>query len=151
MNISEIIKACRKEKGLSRYALAKQCEMDYKNLFSIENGADCTFSTAERILGVLGLEIGVKKVRGSRILSLIGWIDYSEEKPQIGEEVLAYHPSFVDDDYNMDGVRVGWRDDKGTFTCAYWDADKNVYMTAMNVIPTLWRPLTSLTKDLPKE
>lgn len=40
------------------------------------------------------------------------WKKYKEEKPPEGEEVLAYHPSWIDEDFNPRGIRIGfleWR------------------------------------------
>lgn len=36
------------------------------------------------------------------------WKKYKEEKPSEGEEVLAYHPSWIDEDFNPRGIRIGF-------------------------------------------
>lgn len=38
------------------------------------------------------------------------WIKYSEQKPPIVQEVLAYHPDWVNEDFNPKGIRIGFQD-----------------------------------------
>lgn len=38
----------------------------------------------------------------------MNWKKYKEEKPPEGEEVLAYHPSWIDEDFNPRGIRIGF-------------------------------------------
>lgn len=37
----------------------------------------------------------------------MNWKKFKEEKPPEGEEVLAYHPSWIDEDFNPRGIRIG--------------------------------------------
>ncbi len=34
----------------------------------------------------------------------MNWKKFKEEKPSEGEEVLAYHPSWIDEDFNPRGI-----------------------------------------------
>ena len=34
----------------------------------------------------------------------MNWKKFKEEKPPEGEEVLAYHPSWIDEDFNPRGI-----------------------------------------------
>lgn len=56
------------------------------------------------------------------------WRRYSEQKPPIGEEVIAYHPDWIDEDNNPKGTRIGWQGDED-FTSAHWWAHQDCYMT----------------------
>lgn len=38
----------------------------------------------------------------------MNWKKFKEEKPSEGEEVLAYHPSWIDEDFNPRGIRIGF-------------------------------------------
>lgn len=38
----------------------------------------------------------------------MNWKKFKEEKPPEGEEVLAYHPSWIDEDFNPRGIRIGF-------------------------------------------
>ena len=39
------------------------------------------------------------------------WINYKEQKPPYGVEVLAYHHEWVNEDFNPKGIRVGFLQD----------------------------------------
>lgn len=41
----------------------------------------------------------------------MNWKKFKEEKPPEGEEVLAYHPSWIDEDFNPRGKNrvLEWR------------------------------------------
>ena len=66
------------------------------------------------------------------------WIDYKEQKPPYGEEVLAYHHKWVDEDFNPKGIRVGFlqdchtgseENDRYDFVSAFWWDYQDTYMT----------------------
>lgn len=92
------------------------------------------------------------------------WRRYSEQKPPIGEEVIAYHPDWVDEDDNPKGIRIGWQGDDD-FTSAHWWSHQDCYMTISHfecddnpafsektkycIEPELWIPLAYLTDYLP--
>lgn len=48
------------------------------------------------------------------------WKKYKEEKPSEGEEVLAYHPSWIDEDFNPRGIRIGFWNGGDDFKSAHW-------------------------------
>ena len=48
------------------------------------------------------------------------WHKFSEELPPEGVEVIAYNMKWVDD-YNKNGVRVGFLNDDGFVSAFYWD------------------------------
>lgn len=55
------------------------------------------------------------------------WNDL-RELPDIGVEVLGFHPSWIDEDYNPDGIRVCFRDDLDWY-CARWNNSHDYYVT----------------------
>lgn len=95
----------------------------------------------------------------------MNWKKYKEEKPPVGQEVLAYHPDWVDDDFNPKGVRVGFWDGEDDFTSAHWWSHQDCYMTISHfecddnpafsdntknsIEPELWVLLAYLTDYLP--
>ena len=46
-------------------------------------------------------------------------INYQEQKPPFGVEVIAYHHKWVDEDFNPNGTRVGFLGDE-EFISAFW-------------------------------
>ena len=56
------------------------------------------------------------------------YINYQEQKPKIGVEVIAYHHKWVDEDFNPNGTRIGFLSDDG-FTSAYWWDYQDCYET----------------------
>ena len=56
------------------------------------------------------------------------YINYQEQKPPIGVEVIAYHHKWVDEDFNPNGTRIGFLSDDG-FTSAYWWDYQDCYET----------------------
>lgn len=57
------------------------------------------------------------------------WIEYSKQKPSEGVEVIAYHPDWVDEDFNPNGTRIGFLNDNDEFTSAYWWDYHDCYTT----------------------
>ena len=49
----------------------------------------------------------------------IEWINFEEEKPITGEEVLAFNKKWIDEDFNPRGIRVGFLGFDG-FISAFW-------------------------------
>ena len=49
------------------------------------------------------------------------WINYKEEEPPFGVEVIAYHHKWVDEDFNPNGTRVGFLSDEGFISAFWWD------------------------------
>lgn len=97
------------------------------------------------------------------------WIKYNEQKPPLGQEVLAYHPDWVDEDFNPKGIRIGFQDlsegDDGDFVSAHYWSYQDCYMTISHsecddnpafsdeiknsIEPMLWIPLGYFTDYLP--
>ena len=50
----------------------------------------------------------------------MNWKKFKEEKPSEGEEVLAYHPSWIDEDFNPRGIRIGFWNGGDDFKSAHW-------------------------------
>lgn len=51
------LKEVMKEKGVSRYALAKRSGLNYRTLIAIENGGDVKISTLIKIAKILDVEV----------------------------------------------------------------------------------------------
>lgn len=51
------------------------------------------------------------------------------EKPPEGEEVLAYHPSWIDEDFNPRGIRIGFWNGGDDFKSAHWWDYQDCYIT----------------------
>ncbi len=93
-----------------------------------------------------------------------GWKKYREELPPPGVEVLAYHPDWIDEDFNPTGTRIGFQIEDEDFTSAYWWNYQDCYMTISHghcdgnpsysnetkssIEPELWISLKSLTNLL---
>ena len=56
------------------------------------------------------------------------WINYKEEKPPFGVEVIAYHHKWVDEDFNSNGTRIGFLSDNGFISAFWWD-EQDCYKT----------------------
>ncbi|WP_321978324.1 DUF551 domain-containing protein [Prevotella sp.] len=56
------------------------------------------------------------------------WHKTSEEMPEFGVEVIAYHEKWIDEDFNPNGTRVGFIQDDG-FTSANWNNEQDCYDT----------------------
>ena len=59
----------------------------------------------------------------------MNWKKYKEEKPPEGEEVLAYHPSWIDEDFNPRGIRIGFWNGGDDFKSAHWWDYQDCYIT----------------------
>lgn len=90
---------------------------------------------------------------------------YKEEKPPEGEEVLAYHPSWIDEDFNPRGIRIGFWNGGDDFKSAHWWDYQDCYITISHcdcddnslfsdriknsIEPELWISLDAITNCLP--
>ena len=93
----------------------------------------------------------------------IEWINYKEEKPTLGVEVMAYHHKWVDEDFNPNGTRIGFLSDDG-FISAYWWDEQDCYETISkeicesdedfyenhidNTEPEFWCPMPETIKNI---
>ena len=59
---------------------------------------------------------------------LAQWINYKEEEPPFGVEVIAYHHKWVDEDFNSNGTRIGFLSDDGFISAFWWD-EQDCYET----------------------
>ena len=59
----------------------------------------------------------------------MNWKKFKEEKPTEGEEVLAYHPSWIDEDFNPRSIRIGFWNGGDDFKSAHWWDYKDCYIT----------------------
>lgn len=60
------------------------------------------------------------------------WIEFNQEKPPVGIEVLAMSELWIDEDFNKHGVRIGFlnEDENGSFISSKWNNYQDVYTTA---------------------
>lgn len=95
----------------------------------------------------------------------MNWKKFKEEKPTEGEEVLAYHPSWIDEDFNPRGIRIGFWNGGDDFKSAHWWDYKDCYITISHcdcddnslfsdriknsIEPELWISLDVITNYLP--
>ena len=56
------------------------------------------------------------------------YINYQEQKPPIGVEVIAYNHKWVDEDFNSNGTRIGFLSDEGFISAFWWD-EQDCYET----------------------
>ena len=85
------------------------------------------------------------------------WRSYTDEKPPLGVEVIAQSDNWIIEDYNPEGIRIGFQnasDDEelGEFISAQWDNTHDCYDTITapeygHSFPTKW---TSLIPDFGK-
>ena len=91
------------------------------------------------------------------------YINYQEQKPPFGVEVIAYHHKWVDEDFNPNGTRIGFLSDDG-FTSAFWwdyqdcyetisklhcESNKDFYKNHIdNTEPEFWFPIPKFSKPL---
>lgn len=95
----------------------------------------------------------------------MNWKKFKEEKPSEGEEVLAYHPSWIDEDFNPRGIRIGFWNGGADFKSAHWWDYQDCYITISHcdcddnslfsdriknsIEPELWISLDVITNYLP--
>ena len=89
------------------------------------------------------------------------YINYQEQKPPFGVEVVAYHHKWVDEDFNPNGTRVGFLGGDGFISAFWWDyqdcyetiskphceSDKDFYRSHIdNTEPEFWFPIPKFIK-----
>ena len=60
-------------------------------------------------------------LEGAKFALNVQWINYKEQKPPFGVEIIAYHHKWVDEDFNPNGTRVGFLSDEGFISAFWWD------------------------------
>lgn len=90
------------------------------------------------------------------------YINYREQKPPIGVEVIAYNHKWVDEDFNPNGIRIGFLSDDGFISAFWWD-EQDCYETISklhcednedffenhidNTEPEFWFPIPKFIKE----
>lgn len=90
------------------------------------------------------------------------YINYQEQKPPFGVEVIAYNHKWIDEDFNPNGIRIGFLSDDG-FTSAFWWDEQDCYETISklhceddedfferhidNTEPEFWFPIPKFIKE----
>lgn len=85
-----------------------------------------------------------------------GYIDYNEQKPSDGVEVICFNPAWINEDFNPKGLRIGFKNDDDFVTAHYWnyqdcyitishsECDNNEAFSEQiknNIEPTHWKPI----------
>ena len=68
------------------------------------------------------------------------FFNFKETKPPIGVEVMAHSKSWIHEDYNKKGIRVGFlnEDENGEFISAKWDNSGDTYENCEEENPEVW-------------
>ena len=72
------------------------------------------------------------------------WIKYSEQKPTHGVEVIAYNESWINEDLNPRGIRVGFRTDAEEFVSAAFLKYESLEYESVFGDPTYWCEIPEL-------
>lgn len=66
------------------------------------------------------------------------WRDFKNDPPIPLEEVIGFSWDWVDENENPTGKRVGFINDDGKFTSAYFNSYHNCYDTGYESVPEKW-------------
>ena len=91
----------------------------------------------------------------------MNWMILSENKPVSGLEILMYNAKWIDEDFNPNGTRIGFKSDVLGYVTAYWCNKHDEYLTrdsfenntnfkntkAEDQIPTHWCYITKPLKN----
>jgi len=83
------------------------------------------------------------------------WIPVSEELPPLGIECIFKSDKWINEDFNPQGIRIGFKDDLMGYVSSYWCDYHDCYMTrysneddeslelskGIDQIPTHWKPI----------
>lgn len=61
-NIGEILRACRRQKGLTFSQLARKANFHRPTIYKLESTRNCTVKTFEKLLNVMGYEIEIMRI-----------------------------------------------------------------------------------------
>ena len=87
-------------------------------------------------------------------------INYREQKPPLGVEVIAFNRKWIDEDFNPNGTRIGFLNENDDFTSVYWwdeqDCyeinDGNFYKSPIdNIEPEFWAYIPKFPKPQDKK
>ena len=70
-----------------------------------------------------------------------GFIAYELQKPPEGEEVLAFNPAWISEDFNPRGLRLGFQNDD-YFISARWCNTHDTYHDDVDSKPIVWKPIS---------
>lgn len=59
--------------------------------------------------------------------------------PEMGVPVLGYHPSWIDEDFNKDGIRECFRSGDGWIS-SIWVDYQDFFATSLTDAPSHWMP-----------
>ena len=101
-------------------------------------------------------------LEGAKFVLENRYINYQEQRPPFGVEVIAYHHKWIDEDFNPRGIRVGFLGFDG-FISAFWYDEQDCYETISkqhcesnkdfyanhidNIEPEFWCPFTKPPKE----
>lgn len=60
------------------------------------------------------------------------WNLLKDLKPLHGMEVICFNPNWIDEDFNLKGIRIGFLNGDDEFTTAYWWDYQDTYETISN-------------------
>ena len=119
----------------------------------------CTFDDFEYADIQVAFEEGAKWADNH---SKSPWLKYKDKKPEVGVEVIAFNPKWIDEDFNPNGTRIGFLSDDG-FTSAFWwdyqdcyetiskihcESNKDFYRSHIdNTEPEFWMPIPESPKE----
>lgn len=139
-----------------------ECNISYciGNMLFVTNMLECIKDAIEKYKKAR-TELSYRDVWGN----FKNLMDFKEEKPSEGEEVLAYHPSWIDEDFNPRGIRIGFWNGGDDFKSAHWWDYQDCYITISHcdcddnslfsdriknsIEPELWISLDVITNYLP--
>ena len=102
-------------------------------------------------------------LEGAKFVLENRYINYQEQKPPFGVEVIAYHHKWVDEDFNPNGTRVGSLSDEGFISAFWWDyqdcyetiskqhceSNRDFYRSHLdNTEPEFWFPIPKFVNPL---
>lgn len=78
------------------------------------------------------------------------WNLFKDIKPNIGEEVLAHSPLWIDEDRNPKGIRVGFlnESENGDFISARWWDYQDTYITDEETKPVFWKEIEDFSNGV---
>ena len=101
-------------------------------------------------------------LEGAKFVLENRYINYQEQRPPFGVEVIAYHHKWIDEDFNPRGIRVGFLGFDG-FISAFWYDEQDCYETISkqhcesnkdfyanhidNIEPEFWTPIPKPPKE----
>lgn len=93
--------------------------------YAIETVTKCENVTKDELIEFAETDY----IKGANaILEAMRWRDVISEPPPMGKEVLFFHEDWIDEDFNPDGVRIGFMEDEDFITAYYW-SHQDCYMT----------------------